>query len=228
VHGITYGAEFTVFGDEEARTNPLGVLETLHIDEYSTVMHHREKIPLKLPQTSRAVQTKAGGEEDLCLYVDNQERLMPIFQSLVEEMSHPGTKRRLIKLVEKEKAHLHVSLEEDSVIFNILNLQVSLFGLTRLPFSVKLTRDSIYPVCQASAHYHWHLRRNNAAQILQNHIQIELTKLVLLDEYDDDLNRIVKPVGENLNIRVLETAPFLETVLNPLYYVLHVISHLEI
>jgi len=70
-----------------------------------------------------------------------------------------------------------------------------------MPFRMESTYDDVYPVIRASAHYHWHLRRNNTSRRLQNYIQLEFKKVEELeDEYDDDFNAIIKPVGDDLNV----------------------------
>jgi len=146
------------------------------------------------------LQTRTGEEEDLRLHVQLDDKLAPIFEALGQEMQREGSDRRRISLVEKDKAELDISLDGDQVVFNILNPQVTQFGLHQMPFRVNPTYDDVFPVINASAHYYWHLRRNNSDRVLQNRIDVVFTKVKELETYDDDFNPIIEPVGDNLNV----------------------------
>lgn len=203
-HGINTGAEFAVYEDCESppKKSPLGTLIVKEIDAFTTALvHHPGNIPaFVLTGVGYALQTKAGEEEDLRLHVALDDKLTPVFEALAQEMLRTGSDRRRILLVEKDKAELDISIEGGRAVFNILNPQVTQYGLKQLPYSIEPTYDDVYPVIRASAHYHWHLRRNNKSKVLQNHIQFEFRQVEELEEYDDDFNAIIKPVGDNLNV----------------------------
>jgi len=162
--------------------------------------------PLALAGMGYALQTETG--EGLRLHID--DKLTPVFKALAQDILITGTDHLGIMLVEKSKAELDIALEGGSVVFNILNPQVTLFGLNRLPFRVKPTYDDVYPIIRASAHYHWHLHLNKRSKLLQNHVQLEFKKLEEREEFDDDFNPILEPVGKNLNV-----AGVVDIVINP-------------
>ena len=202
-HGITDGAEFAVYENQEwlAKTPALGILVVAEARPFATTMCLPNNAPpLTLSGMGYALQIKAGEEEDLRLHIELDDKLSPVFEALARDLLRTGADRRKISLVEKSKAELDIALEGGSVVFNILNTQVTQFGLNRLPFRVKPTYDDVYPVIWSAAHYHWHLRRNNKSKLLQNHIQLEFKKLEERGEFDDDFNPIMEPVGENLNV----------------------------
>jgi hypothetical protein len=95
---------------------------------------------------------------------------------------------------------LDLAISNDKVVFNIMNPQVTQFGLNRMPFHIQPTYDDVYPIIRASAHYYWHLRRNNSKRGLQGRIQLKFMQVKELDEYDDDYNPVIEPVGDDLNV----------------------------
>jgi hypothetical protein len=201
-HGINNGAEFAVYKDRETppKMSPFGTLVVKETGAFITTMHLPDNaVAFALAGTGFAMQIKTGEEEDLRLHIALNDKLSPVFEALGEEMLRTDSNRRRISLVEKDKAELDIAINGDHVVFNILNPQVTLFGLKQMPFRVEPTYEDVYPVIRASAHYYWHLRRNNTSNVLQNHVQLEFKKMQELDEYDDDFNPIFAPTGDNLN-----------------------------
>jgi len=127
------------------------------------------------------------------------EKLTGVFETIAQEMQRTGSHHRGIILVNKDNAELNIALEDDYVIFNLLNPLVTQFGLTRMPFHVSPNFDGIYPVVCASAHYSWLLRHTSKKPTVRNRVRIEFTQVKLLDEVDDDFNRVIQPDGPNLN-----------------------------
>ena len=212
-HGINNGAEFAVYKDRETplKTPPFGTLVVKETGAFTTTMHLPDNaIAFALAGTGFAMQTKMGEEEDLRLHIALNDKLTPVFKALGEEMLRTDLNRRRISLVEKDKAELDIAIDGDHVVFNILNPQVTLFGLKQMPFRVEPTYEDVYPVICASAHYYWHLRRNNTSNVLQNQVQLEFKKMQELDEYDEDFNPIFAPTGDNLN-----TAGVVDIVVDP-------------
>jgi hypothetical protein len=210
-HGINRGAEFAVYSDRLSppRTSPLGNLVVKEVGPFTADMRLPDNTSaFVLVDTGYALQTRTGEEEDLRLHID--DTLAPVFEALGQDMLRTESNRRRISLVEKDKAELDIAIDGDRVIFNILNPQVTQFGLNQMPFRVDPTYDAIYPVVRASAHYYWHLRRNSTSRVLENHIQLDFKKLRELEEYDEDFNLVLEPVGDNLNV-----SGIVDLVVNP-------------
>jgi hypothetical protein len=146
-----------------------------------------------------ALQTKVGEEEDLRLHIEVHDKLVPVLNALSQDMLDTGSDRRIISLVETEKAELDITISDGQVVFNILNPHITQFGLNEMPFRIQPTYDDIYPVIRAAAHYYWHLGRTNAEQHLQGKVQLIFTQVEEIEEYDEDFNRIIVPVGGDLN-----------------------------
>jgi hypothetical protein len=160
--------------------------------------HNAKEFPLA--GTGYALLTKTGEEEDLRLHIELNDRLNPVFGALAQDLVHMGSNQRKISLVDKDKAELDITFDGDQVVFNILNPQVTQYGLMQMPFRRNPTYNDVFPVIHASAHYYRHLRLNNASKSLQNQIELVFTRLEEAEETDEDLNTIHKPVGSNLNV----------------------------
>jgi hypothetical protein len=202
-HGVNMGAEFAVYRDRDSpsKESPLGNLVAKEVGAFTTNMSLPENASsFMLVGTGYALQTRTGEEEDLRLHIALDDTLTPIFEVLGRDMLRTDSNRRRISLVAKDKAELDIAVDGDGVVFNILNPQVTQFGLNQMPFRIEPTYDAMYPVVRASAHYFWHLRRNSTSRVLENYIQLEFKKLKELDEYDEDFNVILEPVGDDLNV----------------------------
>jgi hypothetical protein len=153
-----------------------------------------------LPQTALALQTKVGAVEDLALHVPLDERLIPVFEALLLQMQGVGHDCRKITLVDRDAAKLEIVMEHDALAFNILDKRVTTFGLTRIPFRVTPDVHDIYFILCALAHYHWHLNRTQANNLISTKVQIEFTTLVKSKtEYDEETGQPnIGPDGPNL------------------------------
>ena len=201
-HGITKGAEFAVYVNRESPQNasPLGTLVVAETGVFTTTILLDDAATFPLAGTGYALQIRAGEEEDLRLHIEMNDQLVPIFDALSQDMRRMGTNRKQILLVDKAKAELDIAISNDKVVFNIMNPQVTQFGLNKMPFHIQPTYEDVYPVIQAAAHYYWHLRRNNSKRALQGCIQLQFMRVKELDEYDDDYNPVIEPIEDDLNV----------------------------
>ncbi|KAF9240014.1 caspase domain-containing protein [Melanogaster broomeanus] len=91
-HGISKGAEFTVYGDKDLKTPPLGIL------------------------------TSVGEEEDLVLCVPMEDIYLPVFDALLQQLQGVGPDACKISIVgSEETAKLTITMENDRVVFKILD-----------------------------------------------------------------------------------------------------------
>ncbi|KIM78109.1 hypothetical protein PILCRDRAFT_603746 [Piloderma croceum F 1598] len=204
-HGISKGAEFTIFKDRDSilTSPPLGILEVADqedISSFSTTL----SLPLgkslfQLDKGALALQTKVGAEEDLALHVPLDERLIPVFDGLLKQMQGTGPECKKISLVERADAQLEITVEGDKVVFNILDERVTIFGLNRIPFVVNPTVDDLYPIICAAAHYYWHLNRTQNNQLIQDKVEIKFMQLKKSQtEFDEAGRSKLIPIEQNL------------------------------
>ena len=202
-HGVTNGAEFTVYQESEfpPRTPPLGSLVVCQISAFtSTLSLPPGGTRFALPQPTYALQSKAG-VEGFRLHVAPDETLTDLCATLAQETQYADSAHTKIMLVEKERAEMDIGIEDELVVFNIRNPLVTQFGLVRMPFQIRPHVGEVCPVIRAAAHYYWHLRRTNKKAPFENQVRIEFMRLKQDEEdFDENFNLITRPDGPNLNM----------------------------
>jgi hypothetical protein len=200
--GIDVGDEFTLYRDPDTsrKSPPLGIFVVREAHPFhSTMAPLAGASRFKLHRPAFALQTKAGTKQDLRVYAAKRKKLMCTFEALVREMQRARPDRPRILRVEKENAELSIDLDGREVVFDILDENVTVFNLRRIPFSVKPDVSILHSILDAAAHFHWHLRRTDIHNF-QNKIRLEFTEVKQVEgKYDEDLNPVIEPVGNNLN-----------------------------
>jgi len=207
--GIDVGDEFTLYDDPEP-SKTSSVLGTFVVREAhpfrSTLVPFPSTSGFELQKPAFALLTKAGNTHDLPVYVVEHTELSPVFESVAQKMHHVRPDRPRILLVEKEKAMLIIDFDRNlnKVVFDIRILDESVAppsgNWQRIPFSVELEESELHPILDAAAHFHRHLSRSDKHHDLQKNVRFELTEVKQLEEeYDEDLNPKIEPVGDNLN-----------------------------
>jgi hypothetical protein len=202
-HGITTGTEFTVHQESEfpPTTPPLGVLVVRETMAFTSTLSPLDGTRFSLSRPAYALQYKASAEQGFRLHVIPDKILTSLFETLAQDTQHADSAHTKLILVEKERAELDIAIENGLVVFSILNPLVTKFGLVRCPFQIPPDVDDLNPIVHAAAHYHWHLRRTNKTSHCQNQVRLEFMRLKQdKNDFDDDLNAIVRPDGPNLNI----------------------------
>lgn len=206
-HGVTKGAVFSVYRDMlsavvTSGTEPvIGSLTASNPTPFSTNMVITPETPEFDIGTSEAfaLQTRVGEEEAMRIHIQLDNRLEGVFRAVAQEMTIGTNIQQTLQLVdEREKAELDLFLENDKVVFGILDPLVRIHGLTRMPYTVDTAPANVYPVIRAAAHYRWHLRRTSHEQLLQKKVKVQFNTLVETDEFDDDLHFLYRPNGPNL------------------------------
>ncbi|KIM25682.1 hypothetical protein M408DRAFT_331034 [Serendipita vermifera MAFF 305830] len=188
-HGITKGATFDVYKDRDCVTGgtPLATLTALEPPgPFSTLLSG--DMPA-IDTQAVALQTGAGAEEDLLIYLELDPKLEPVFLALAEEIKGNKIGQQQIGIVKEDRistAHLGIASENDKIVFNILNPLVTKYGFKRIPFQLNPVVDDIRRVLRAAGHFNWHLRRTGESQFLQKHVKFEFTKLKDSDDGDED------------------------------------------
>ena len=192
-HGITDGAQFGVYKDRESKATQLGIIVARQTDPFATTLDIISGASHLLPEEGYALQTRVGFEERLRLHVYTNAP-----PSLIETLQKTAPQEFL--LVEKEKAELSFTLEQEGVVVNILDSFIAALGLTRMPFYIEPNADAISNVIRAAAHFNFYLRRKSNMQALHGKIDVIFTEVVQSkEEYDDYLQPVIQPIGPNLN-----------------------------
>ncbi|KAJ2922365.1 hypothetical protein H1R20_g14743, partial [Candolleomyces eurysporus] len=204
-HGITDGAEFTLYRNREVALveEPLGVMIAREdkINPFTTILEPVGETPGAFENSAIAIQTKAGASEDLLVYVPLESQYMPFFEEIAREMSGAGPDSCRIKLVdkaEKDKAKLEiVGPRKNQLTFKVLEKQAMEHGFTRMPHLVDAEADDFHHILRAASHYHFHLNLNHQNNKIKNSIKIEF--FPLKEDYNDDGEVYYSPGGENMH-----------------------------
>ncbi len=160
--------------------------------------------PFRLADPGYALQTRAGEDYDVCLFVEPDERLLGIFNRIVNETQAGRRRFHLVKNHDNEP-DLVVAADGDVIHFEIMDKLCRQNGLTRMPFEVKIDdADAIQRILQSSADFYRYLHRSNKRKRspLAGKVTLECMKLKETGEYTNDLREVFKPDsnGENLNV----------------------------
>ncbi|KAF8154782.1 caspase domain-containing protein [Crassisporium funariophilum] len=200
-HGIGKDAVFDLYPDQNVLRNAVPLASMIVTDTRaftSTLEFVRQNSSLTLIDTAYAMQTRAGEEEHLRLCIEPNEGFASIYDCLCRDFSSSspfGSVLRRVSLVSKDKAEYEISLEGNEVVTNILNPQVTQFGLHQLPKRIEAGYSEVSRLISSLAHYQKHLRRNNSIHALQKLVVIEVMKLQVNVDASDAF-----PVGKNLNL----------------------------
>ena len=183
--GITVGAEFEVYQDQSSG-HLLDTVVVHELRDFSTTLHGKES-KIALEGDGVALKSRPGTEERLRIYVADEN-----LKNLVKKID---PYQIIIQLVEQDRADFGMALENGKVVFDIYDPDVTKFGLTRMPYTLEPTLESISHVIRAAAHFYYHRRRTlqTGRRGLGKKVEINVTELTresLSVDHDDEL----KPV----------------------------------
>ncbi|KAK0234519.1 caspase domain-containing protein [Armillaria nabsnona] len=185
-HGITKNAEFAVFADRNMKS-PLGAVVV------SNTAASTSSSPFLLADPGFALQTRAGEDQDVRLFVEPDERLLGIFNPIANE-TQAGRRRFHLVKNRDEEPDLAVAADSGVIHFEIMDKLCRQNGLTRMPFEVKIDdEDAIHRILQSSSDFYWHLHRSSRGSPLAGKVILECMKLKETGEYTDDLEDVLMP-----------------------------------
>jgi hypothetical protein len=194
-HGITEGAIFEVCKDIHIDSPTLGTMKASAPDPFSTVLDFSPTgCPFPIEGQVFALQIRAGEQENLALYVPLDQELLTVFEKIATGVNA----QRQINILSDEdlkqgkKPDLGIAFENDHIVFDIEDPNVTAHGVHRTPHRVCPIVEHVSPVITAAAHYYWHLRRVSHASFIQRVVEVEFTRL----SEHSALTR--KPCGPNL------------------------------
>ncbi|KAF8148655.1 hypothetical protein B0H34DRAFT_736447 [Crassisporium funariophilum] len=200
-HGITEGAEFTVYSQIEKAEPPLGILTVETVDSFSSTMRPVSIDQIfSLPTTAVGIQTKAGEKESLRIYAPLDDQLLPFFEALALLQVKGTQSDHKFSLVEtSEDAHLGISIHNNRVVFEILDERISGHGLSRLFHDVNPSVYDIVAILKGAAHFFWELDRGKPNSEITSDIRIDFYRLQESENnFDEAGNVVYLPTGQNL------------------------------
>ena len=192
--GISMGAEFEVYHQDSGHL--LGIVVASELSPFSTTLYAKEA-RFALEGDGVALQTSTGTEEHvLRIHVADEE-----LKTLVKKIERTDPNHRIIQLVERDQAEFGMALEDGKVVFDIFDPLVTKYGLTRMPFTLEPTLETISPVLRAADHFYLHLRRtpkveDDTEKGLANYVEVEVAEMEHDGTtYDDNLEPVLSPSG---------------------------------
>ena len=201
--GVDAGDEFALYDDPQPsrKSHPLGTFVVREARQFdSTIAPCPDTSQFELHTPAFALLTKAGSRQDLRVYIARHRKLSRTFEALVKLQNERPERPRVLVVKKKKDAKLGIDMDRNKVMFDILDERVTAFNLRRIPFSVPSDATILYPILDAAAHFHWHLHRTDENRNLEKKVRLEFTKVEQVEDmYDDDLNPVIEPIGNNLN-----------------------------
>ncbi|KAK0234488.1 hypothetical protein EDD85DRAFT_774432 [Armillaria nabsnona] len=203
-HGITKNAEFAVFAGR-SMSSALGTVVVSNTAAFTSscrfLSARPDEAPFRLATPGYALQTRVGEDQDVRLFVENNERLLGVFERIANEMEAGKRGFRLVKS-RADEPDLVVAADGDVIHFEIMDKICRQHGLTHMPFGVDIDdSDALRRILQSSADFYWYLRHSNKRSPLATST-LECMKLKETGEYTDDLEEVLRPDpnGHNLNV----------------------------
>ncbi|KAK1215771.1 hypothetical protein PQX77_021609 [Marasmius sp. AFHP31] len=224
-HGVTKGAEFTVYSNQRMKPEHLvGRVRTVQITPFNTGCSSLDGSYLEIPKPAYAILTRLGEQQDLRLYVEQREEFLPLLKRIKEEMerSNEDSYKRSFSLPNspEEGCDLALSLKDDGYVqFDIKDPTCLRYGVRTMPFNNISPNDPDYLliILQSAADFYWNLHHSNKEGKLakgkvvslkpgepeKNIIELECLKLVPSGDLTPDLDDVYTPEqgGQNLNVQ---------------------------
>ncbi|PVF91863.1 hypothetical protein CPB86DRAFT_820144 [Serendipita vermifera] len=202
IQGVSEEAIFAVYNDRDAvlAGSVLGYLTTSKIRLGSSTMTVVPgQPPCEIMEKAVALQTSPGKESGLSIYLSDDDMGSSIPRVFGLDILDEWTEGcNVVFTKDKEQAHVEMAWEHKEIVFNILDPHVTVHGLSRMPYRIEPSKESVQRVLDAASNFYWHLRRISSDPDLIDAVDIEFRRIQSTGEYDDDLNDIYLPHGSNL------------------------------
>ncbi|KAF8436573.1 caspase domain-containing protein [Boletus edulis BED1] len=181
-HGVSPGMEFALYDSRKH------ILDIVPVDARFSINNFTTTITPPLPLTNVSF-AKLNPVWEIPLYTDPRGPLSSTLKTLLRGTA--STQR--FRLVEAEDAKLEVAMENNRVVFKVLDERLRRFGLTELPY--KATIESVARIFGAAARYCWFLDLAKEHDETSDNPEVAVDFYRLGKAYDDDGNPILSPDG---------------------------------
>ena len=156
-HGITPGAEFSVYPDYDITSHPLGYLVVHKVSSFTSILHRKPiDDPFEIPQFACAVEIRKSNHKSVCVTVVVEDGLK---DKLLKYHGHELGGVMLFD--EKEEGDLKLVQTNDEVGFEILEKECVNLGMTCTHYRPGCSMTIVSHLLQHTAHFYLHLRRSN-------------------------------------------------------------------
>jgi hypothetical protein len=200
VHGVTKGSQFTIYEDHDLflKLSPWGTLVVHEVKTFTSLLT-RSKGPFgaNLLKPGIAVLSTGSASQALVIMPSyDTTKLQHPFQVAIRQLENTS-----VISLGNESAIIRMRLENDHLVFDILDPVVNACGLDRVYYSAKPTdtADDVARILSAGSSFFWHLRRGNYHPI-SDALKVEFMELKKSEEeFEATGHPVILPTcGENL------------------------------
>ncbi|KAJ2919024.1 hypothetical protein MD484_g1468, partial [Candolleomyces efflorescens] len=200
VHGVTAGAEFTLYRDKK-REVPLAVMKAdeSNIEDFITVLKpvDKEKLPSVSDNPTIAIQTKAGASEDFLVHFSLGGQYGHIIEAVEKQLSAEDVYTHCrIRRGEESEAALKIATTGEQLSFIALDGRARSYNFTNMQRFIRPSVEELRAILRGAAHYHFHLNLGQQNNKIQNRIAIEFFEVK--EARDEDGDPVFIPVGDNM------------------------------
>jgi hypothetical protein len=196
--GIATGAKFAIYADREL-SNKVGDMEVYVARVATSILRPIPDSPPVQITAGFAVMTHPGKKEDLKVYMPLDNRLLPIWRTVVKEAQDPSdpVEKRSIRFVDNpEDARLVLSINDRGRIeFTVNDPVIKSYGLERLPQEENIDGGRIYNILIKSADFFFHLDRRPSHSMLSDLVALECYRV---DDFSVEDLHGMEPIGGNI------------------------------
>ncbi|PVF92198.1 hypothetical protein CPB86DRAFT_227086 [Serendipita vermifera] len=175
-HGVTDGAEFTLFRSRDKNTPPLGTFPIKILKASTAILDRVDSTSIDLPVF--ALQTKVNTNDALRVHFTNKPGMYETRQMIIQEIDADNSAFEPCLFVDRDQAQVEVDVEDGRVVFKISNSPVSSLGLSRLPYRVKQQeREVVCNIIRAAAHFERYLNYTSKDSAMQKFIEVEFMRV---------------------------------------------------
>ena len=204
--GVCQGAQFTLYATfADIFRKSCGVVVVDSVRPFESIVRPIDPLTLGIPVNGAvyAIQTRAGEQTALNVYMEVTEDLRPAFTAQLLQQRDPSANQYTIRPVQdRHIAYLELRRDGNNIRFLILDKAVTQHGVTECIYRAPAIAKSLGPILQGAAHYYYHLKRSYLNPIIQETVKVEFFKLENSGKYDLSMGGLGrplrKPVGENL------------------------------
>ena len=200
VHGITKGSQFTIYEDHDLflKLSPWGTLVVREVKTFTSLLTTRSKGPFGVNLLKPGIAVLSTGSASQALVIMpsyDTTKLQHPFQVAIRQLENTS-----VISLGNESAIIRMRLENNHLVFDILDPVVNACGLDRVYYSAKPTdtADDVARILSAGSSFFWHLRRGNYHPF-SDALKIEFTELKMSEEeFEATGYPVILPSGENL------------------------------
>ncbi|KAF8154196.1 caspase domain-containing protein [Crassisporium funariophilum] len=203
-NGITIGAEFALYPDDNVRCSPSKTFVASSITAFTSVLRPMPNTDATgLPDIAFALETRKGKQEAVRVAIGKPAiSSMGLSDEQLSSMRENLRDTGVMLVEDRDGADLALAVEEDTVGFEILDKPCIDHGMKHTLYrqwEKDNALDTLYLILQSAAHFYFHLTRSNKTGQLASRVDFQCTRIIAKESrFNRFPNQIRVPAGGNL------------------------------